>query len=108
MVSRGHARGDSWVPEEFVRWYCEIVCGRYVSLLEASVLAQPAPFTVDACGALQSACAANSDWRFRFGAVGLLSEVRPEQLERTTRSAGVRGARHGGHLTSAIVLPACV
>jgi len=39
------------------------------------VLVTPALCSVDACRQLQALCAASSDWRLQFGAVGVLSEV---------------------------------
>jgi hypothetical protein len=72
------------------------VCLRYICLLEASALVPAACGSVKSCAELQSHCTASTDWRFRFGVVGVLLDVIRSSQDPGVRTAALRGFRVKG------------
>jgi hypothetical protein len=60
------------------------------------VLVSPALSSVDACRQLLAACAVNDDWRLRFGAVGVLSEVLQRSQDTAVCTMVLKGESRAG------------
>ncbi len=79
-----------------------VVCGRYVSLLEASAMVSDATTSPKVCQQLQTSCAAITDWWFRFGAASVLMEVAHGTQDAAVRSAVVRGSCSKGTIVGCL------